>query len=112
MVAVTVFLAATVGIGVQSFASDVAGGTPQHGFSFETQDDGDVRIESTGGGAIDAEDVTVLVDGSTATMNQSFSGEIKAGSVAEAKDVSSGATVTVRWSDGEDSTVLATWETP
>jgi flagellin-like protein len=131
MVAVTVILAAVIASFVLGMGSTV-NASPQTSFSFDYEDggngfgpsDGDdsVTIAHESGGELDADRVSVVIDGTRFDVNDfsSWSSEISAGDSESFTDsgysieMESGDTIRVVWSSGEtdQSTTLSTSTVP
>lgn len=108
MVAITVILAAIIGVFVFDFGSSVSESPPQAQFSMIDGETDEKVLTHEGGDTIDKNRISVLVDGEPATFNSEFNESISSGNSATI-DVS-GATNEVRivWesSNGERTATL------
>ena len=102
MVAITVILAAVIGTFVLGLGDQVSTTSPQAQFTFDSDGAGNVTITHDGGDTIDANNLDVRVDDSSAGTQ--FSGDVSAGSSITVS-ASSDQVVRVVWtSPSDDST--------
>jgi len=130
MVAVTIVLAASVGVFVLGIGTGLTDTTPQATLSMSSSVDGTgpdyINVSSEGGEAFAAEKVYVTVDGTKAWDGQGgyqngytrgasvWSGDVEAGSrldvVENGSDINEGNEVQVIWTSGDSSAILYTGE--
>lgn len=113
MVAITVVLAAVIGTFVLGLGDDIRQTTPNASFQFEYDSSaGSLDIAHTGGDAIAADELYVVVDGSRSgwSGDTDADGNVKAGHT-DTVSATQDSDVKVVWEDtGSDSSAtLATW---
>ena len=100
MVAITVILAAVIGTFVLGLGDQVSESAPQASFSFEFNDSDGVNITHEGGETLEAGNINVSGDGTTALAEVSgFGDPITAGDTAEYTGVDPGETIRVVWTN-------------
>jgi flagellin-like protein len=133
MVAITVILAAVIGAFVLGLGDQVSNNAPQASFEFDFENESNATITHGGGDNIEASNIEVTIDGSTAYADGSpngssgdfnaktggWSGTISTGDELEiyntsASPVGSGNTVRVIWNNpsGGSSNTIAEREWP
>jgi flagellin-like protein len=102
MVAITVILAAVIGTFVLGLGDQVSATSPQAQFTFDSDGAGNVTVTHDGGDTIDANNLDVRVDDSSATTQ--FSGDVSAGSSITVNATSDEIVRVVWTSPSDDST--------
>lgn len=105
MVAITVILAAVIGVFVLEFGSSVSDSPPTVQFDMTVDSDNNAKILHEGGDVFEADSVSITNNESEDTFE---SGSVSAGDKSNSFNVSDGDTVRVVWEsdNGEKSNIL------
>jgi flagellin-like protein len=105
MVAITVILAAVIGVFVLEFGSSVSDSPPTVQFDMTVDSDNNAKILHEGGDVFEADSVSITNNESEYTFE---SGSVSAGDESNSFNVSDGDTVRVVWEsdNGEKSNIL------
>jgi len=105
MVAITVILAAVIGVFVLEFGSSVSDSPPTVQFDMTVDSDNNAKILHEGGDVFEADSVSITNNESEYTFE---SGSVSAGDKSNSFNVSDGDTVRVVWEsdNGEKSNIL------
>ena len=107
MVAITVILAAVIGVFVLEFGSSVSDSPPTVQFDM-TVDSGNATILHEGGDVFEADSVSITNNTNNESEHKFESGSVSAGDESDSFEVSDGDTVRVVWEsdNGEKSNIL------